>query len=257
MADTSDMTDTSLRAIKMAIHHLMASGFIKAPEEKFIVALVLYGSRVYGTATERSDYDYLVVTDSASLVNDIESEIGIHNLQDSNVEVTIVSSTLFASMLAKCEIRAIETIFTPKHCVPIGYDWIQQKRQDFAEILEIDRAETVNRIRSAFSKVSSNSEVKARKKIVDREYMIALKSLFHSIRILMFGIQIGEYHEIRDFEVANECWDEIQKDLIPKIDDASLTVGDCRTFYAKWAKTPRNGETMHLLSRFKDCLRKI
>jgi hypothetical protein len=37
------------------------------------------------------------------------------------------------------------------------------------------------------------------------------KSIFHSLRILMFGIQIIEYNKIVDFSEANAYWKEISQ----------------------------------------------
>ena len=35
------------------------------------------------------------------------------------------------------------------------------------------------------------------------------KSLFHAIRIVMFGIQISKYGKIVDYSAANHIWEEI------------------------------------------------
>jgi predicted nucleotidyltransferase len=243
--------------IDLAVDYLRKNGYVTEGTDVGILSVLLYGSRVYGTATDTSDYDYLVVVDSDCLIKEMESEIGIHHLEGSDIEVSMVSTALFDSMVENCEVRALESIFTPKEFAPVGYDWIQQRRAKFATALEEDRAQTLNRIRSAFSGVSSNSEVKARKKVRDGEYMIGLKSVFHSVRLLMFGVQIGETGGIEDFEAAKDCWDEIVAVLVPKIDDRSLTPGDCKAFYKKWAKTPKDGKSKHLLTCFKDCLPKL
>lgn len=258
MADT--MADTSINAIELATAYLTEHGYLGYHSIE-VRAMILYGSRVYNTATVDSDHDYLVIVDSVCLLKEIGEEIGIHHLEDSSIEVSIVSTFLFDQMLESCKVRAMESIFTPEEYVPIGMGWVRQKRREFATTLEADRPQTLNRIRSAFSGVSSNSEVKARKKVRDSEYMVGLKSEFHSIRLLMFGVQIGETGEIFDFEAGTDCWAEIVSTLIPKIADETLTPGDCKAFYKKWAKTKpkasEGGESLHLLSRFKDALPKL
>jgi RNA repair pathway DNA polymerase beta family len=256
MADSA-MNMNVIEPIDLATDYLLKNGYTAEGTEITFQAVVPYGSRVYGTASPDSDRDFLVVVESHSLLKEIESEIGIHHLQDSDIEVSLVSTALFAAMMERCEVRVMESIFTPDKLVPLGYAWLQKMREQFTASLAADESQTLNRIRSAFSGVSSNSEVKARKKVRDSEYMIGLKSLFHSVRLLMFGLQLGETGKIEDFEVATGCWDEIVAVLVPKIEDNSLTPGDCKAFYKKWAKTPRDGESKHLLTKFKDCLPKL
>jgi hypothetical protein len=56
-----------------------------------------------------------------------------------------------------------------------------------------------------------NSWVKASKKLtVENELYKAKKSLFHSFRIMMFGIQIAKFGKIVDYKEANGIWDEIK-----------------------------------------------
>jgi hypothetical protein len=53
--------------------------------------------------------------------------------------------------------------------------------------------------------------IKSKKKIQQGDYYIGLKSLYHSIRIVMFGIQIAKYSHIVDFTVANYIWIEMNE----------------------------------------------
>lgn len=41
-------------------------------------------------------------------------------------------------------------------------------------------------------------------------YMLERKSLFHALRIPMFGEQIGKHGKIIDYGVANHFWPEIR-----------------------------------------------
>ena len=68
------------------------------------------------------------------------------------------------------------------------------------------------KIRHSFSLVASNSWVKAKKKLtIEKDYnpYIAKKSLWHSLRIYLFGIQMMRYERIVDFTVANKYYNEI------------------------------------------------
>jgi hypothetical protein len=252
------------RASDLAIGRLAESGYLDdSVGANPVLATLLYGSRVYDTASDDSDYDVFIVIDSDQLTKEIDEEFGIHHLEgnDADLEISIVSSRLFDQMLGKCEVRAIESVFTPAEFIGSGQEWIQGRCQMFAEKLETDRAETLNKIRSAFSGVSSNSEVKARKKVLCGEYMIGLKSVFHSVRLLMFGLQLGLTGKILDFSQANHVWEEIETELVPKIADDSLVQGDSKAIYKKYAKTQYQleGEARadHLLTRFKLALPKL
>lgn len=270
MADKNDelwsTEPKALEAMTLATDYLFKHNYADDTDIS-VKAVILYGSRVYDTHTDDSDHDYLVVVDSTTLSHPIEVEIGIHHLENSDVEVSVMSDTLFDSLLENCEVRTIESIFTSKSFVPIGYSWIQERKDIFSDRFESDPDTTKNLLRSAFSAVSSNSEVKGRKKVRDAkltsgelsysECMIGLKSVFHSIRLLMFGVQIGESKKIEDFTSAKECWDEIMTELVPKIGTGELTPSDIKKFYKKWAKTPEEGETKHLLTKFKDSLPKL
>ena len=63
-------------------------------------------------------------------------------------------------------------------------------------------------LRREISARSSNSWVRCKKKLTVEtdQSAIAIKSLFHSFRIPMFGIQIAKYGRIVDYTEANDLW---------------------------------------------------
>jgi hypothetical protein len=65
------------------------------------------------------------------------------------------------------------------------------------------------KLRHAFSRQASISWVKCKKKIQDEEIYIGIKSMFHSLRILNFGIQIASEGRIYDYQQANPYWETI------------------------------------------------
>ena len=69
-------------------------------------------------------------------------------------------------------------------------------------------------LRHSFSQTSSNSWVKCKKKLEQGDYKIGIKSLYHSLRIPMFEIQLSKTGKISDFSCANK----IHKVLISKKD---------------------------------------
>jgi hypothetical protein len=70
------------------------------------------------------------------------------------------------------------------------------------------------KLRAQISKVANNSWVKGKKRLTitaDYDMMIAIKSVFHSIRILDFGTQIATEGKIYNYSSMNFLWDEIWK----------------------------------------------
>ena len=64
----------------------------------------------------------------------------------------------------------------------------------------------LGKLRTSFSTVHNGSWIKGKKKLVvmsDYDKYLALKSLFHSIRILSFGIQIATHGKIIDYGEYN------------------------------------------------------
>ena len=103
---------------------------------------------------------------------------------------------VFKKDISKLHIRALEGLFGP-------YSFLK-----FEVNVKMDN----EALREAISQKASHSFVKAKKKIeVEKELRIGQKSLFHSLRILEFGIQIAQTGKIFDFTQSNHYWEEISK----------------------------------------------
>jgi predicted nucleotidyltransferase len=148
----------------------------------------IFGSRVYGTSNDKSDWDIIMVANNS--VNSTEQRKGLFNIH-------IYTPTKFQEDLDWHRINNLECIYAP--------DWA---------ILKEDRKFTfrfdVKKLRHATSHISSNSWVKANKKIQFDEYYTGVKSLYHSLRIPMFATQIVKDGRITDFSSANWIWDKIK-----------------------------------------------
>ncbi len=73
------------------------------------------------------------------------------------------------------------------------------------------------KLREASSQKSSNSYVKAKKKLIieeDFDIYISLKSLWHSIRILDFSTQIANNNMIENPDSVNHLFIEINNDYL-------------------------------------------
>lgn len=149
----------------------------------------LFGSRVYGTSDHKSDWDIIMVAN-----NSVESTEISHPLYN----IHILTPDKFQADLDWHRMNALECYFAP--------DWAKLKEtKDFK--FQLDKA----KLRHATSHISSNSWVKAKKKLEAGEERVALKSLFHSIRIPMFASQIASNGKITNFEIANFIWKRLTK----------------------------------------------
>jgi predicted nucleotidyltransferase len=145
------------------------------------IEIYLFGSRVYGTFSERSDSDYIVITDK-----DINNQEIKHDL----VNIHIYNRQHFQKMLFEHKIIALEIFF------------LYNTSFDF----DLDKS----LLRKEISGKASNSFVKCKKKLlVENDYYIGLKSLFHSLRIIDFGIQIADKGRIYDFSSCNDIWNDL------------------------------------------------
>jgi len=164
------------------------------------INIYMYGSKVYGCTSPQSDNDFIVVTNG--------TEQGEQYHLD-NIEITIYGQQQFQRMIDEHEITALECLFLKP-----DYIITQTKRLPFKLDLQ--------KLRESFARKSSNSWAKANKKLsIEKDFnpYIAKKSLFHSFRILYFGIQIALYGKIVDYQEANWLYYEIMNNPSEKWED--------------------------------------
>lgn len=154
---------------------------------KELVSFFLYGSRIYGTSTKESDYDYIVLT---------PDNIPVTEVKINSYDFHSVPISQFKKLLENHDIKAFELYFNNFerfHLPPFFLDLIK--------------------LRESISEKASHSFVKAKKKIdKEKDTYIGLKSLFHSLRILNFGIQIASTGRINDYTAANKYWNELKEE---------------------------------------------
>ena len=148
---------------------------------------VLYGSRIYQTHSDNSDFDYLaLIPDNCELSTGTE-------FRDNLLNVQVYKESDFKNQLNDHKIIALETYFSS-----------EELRSKFKLNLDL------RKLRNQLVEKSSHSFVKAKKKIeIEKDYIRGWKSLFHSLRILIYGTQIAENGKIIDFTAANPYWHEI------------------------------------------------
>jgi hypothetical protein len=169
--------------------------------EEDILAIYPYGSRVYGTASETSDYDYIVVTKGAFLKSGAFKQNAISS-DDRKIQAVLYSRTGFIDALNNYEMGAIECIFLDSSQVLLS-KWPFR-------IQKWDTKEMVNKV---IQKASASWHIASRQS-KDGFKAIAKKGIFHSLRILMFGLQLKEYQTIYNYSEANELKSEM--DSIPE-----------------------------------------
>ena len=167
----------------------------KFPNE--IVGLFPFGSSVYLNKTP-DDYDFIVITNNKKieqysfLLNNLECQFSFYTSQE------------FKQGIINCDIHFFECINLKKSLFfldPSLIDFLYFNNNDFK--------------RTSVSQQSSNSYVKAKKKlIIDSDYdeIGSLKSLWHSLRMIDFSFQIATSGCIYDFQSTNNLYLDIRSD---------------------------------------------
>ena len=152
-----------------------------------ILNIYLFGSQVYGNSSSNSDWDVIIIAKTSSPETEIKSD---------KFNIHILTTDRFQDGLDQHNIRNIECLMAPSWCK-------LQEIHNFNFEIKLDR------LRHSISHINSNSWVKAKKKLQQGDYYIGIKSLWHSLRIVMFGIQIAKFGRIDDWSCANSIWNEL------------------------------------------------
>jgi predicted nucleotidyltransferase len=150
-----------------------------------VLNVYIFGSQIYGTASEKSDYDILIVAKTPYQ----EKELVVDNLN-----IHILSMDRFLEGLRVNNIRNIECLMSPYILM---------------ETIHIPYEINIKGLRHSISHTCSNSWVKAMKKMQFGEYYIGIKSLYHALRISMFGTQLAKDGAITNWQCANHIWDDL------------------------------------------------
>lgn len=141
----------------------------------------LRGSRTYETNNPKSDYDMGIIVDDDTIIIDKEgvfenekSDMRIHPVTWKNRDMEIVRESDFIDMINEHQPFAIEPLM------------LTENIDNYKSYLNIDTW----KLRCRFGQISNNSWSKAKKKMTvekDLDEYCGVKSLFHSIRLLMFS----------------------------------------------------------------------
>ena len=159
-------------------------------KDKDFIAIVPFGSMVYGTNNIKSDHDYIII------MKDLFSWNGEEVALSEKFNLHFYSESLFKNKLNMQDIAILECLWSSNH------PYIENIKNTY----QLHKAW----LRESVSAKSSNSWVKAKKKIEkEQDFYVGKKSLWHSLRILMFGIQIAKYGKIINYGEANYLYDDI------------------------------------------------
>jgi hypothetical protein len=152
-----------------------------------ILNIYLFGSRVYRNSNLDSDWDIIIIANTSYPEKEIISD---------KFNIHIMTVDRFSDGLDYHNIRNIECVLAPA--------WA--KLQEL-HLFNLDIK--LNKLRHSISHSNSNSWVKCKKKLSQGDYYIGIKSIWHSMRIAMFGTQLATYGNITDWECANDIWAEL------------------------------------------------
>lgn len=158
-------------------------------DDSNVINAYCYGSRVYGTATNYSDYDYIFV------VKKRDNE----QFSDRLININFFTDEGHQQRLDEHEISALE-------CQFLSPEFILKETKKYEFKLDVAK------LRHSLSRKSSNSWVKCKKKLTvieDFDVDVGRKSMFHSFRIIDYGLQIAEHGKIVDYGSCNNIFHEI------------------------------------------------
>lgn len=166
----------------------------------YTLADYIRGSSMFGTYEFGiSDLDHLAVVDNCCHNILDEHPRHMYELKVDSLDCQFICEDDFINMIKESNIEALECVFY----------FPTANKGKYLDLVDIDKW----KLRESVSSICSNSWVKAKKKLtVEKDYnpRIAQKSLWHSMRLYMFGIQIAKTGKIYDFQEANPLWDEIK-----------------------------------------------
>ena len=159
----------------------------KVPEKR-IWSIYLSGSQVYGTNTLNSDFDFLVV--ASSLHKHKEFYDGTYNIH-------VKTPDTFNDELWAHQMLAMECIYAPYFAKIEGEKLLNNFKLDYVKLKRKSLSE------------SYSSWFRAKRMLRDGDVERGMKSIWHSIRILMFALQIMDEGNIYDFSEANGYWEQM------------------------------------------------
>jgi hypothetical protein len=163
-----------------------------------VIGIYPYGSRVYGTASSKSDHDFIIVTKSATLSNGAFKNNAISS-DDWSIQGVLYSRGGFLDAINNYEIGALECISLPEEEVILETTLLKSLLKRPRKWIQGDMVKNI-------IKKASNSWFIADKQAKTGYKDRAKKGIYHSLRILRFGLQLKENQRVVDFSESNELY---------------------------------------------------
>jgi predicted nucleotidyltransferase len=169
--------------------------------------IYLTGSRVYGTNTEKSDYDfYIIVSDEYfKKISKKNSNLGEEEYEclyfGDDINVNLYSKSLFQRKLNENWLQSLMCVYSEKE------NCLMRKFEFEFEIYFRKLG------RSVIGEAGKHYEMARRKWDQENPYQ-SEKYLIHSFRDFMFGIQIAKDFKIVDYKCANDLYFEIMDESL-------------------------------------------
>ena len=151
--------------------------------------IYLFGSRVYGTNNDSSDYDVLVTATNLLAKQQVFTD-------KYNIHVHVPS--VFEDNLRAHDIISLECMWAP------DFAKLQQK-VDYSKKFVLDRS----KLKAKILTQSHDAWHKAKMALNESDVLRGHKRIGHSFRILVFGLQILEHGMIVDFSANNKLYNEV------------------------------------------------
>lgn len=164
-----------------------------------VIAIFPYGSRVYGTAGDQSDHDYIIVMKAGLLPSGAYRDNAISNA-DWTIQGVVYSRTGFKDAINNYEIGALECAFLPE-------DKVVYKNEKWASYFKVTNWNEKAMIKAIIRKASDSRHYSnMASKNGDKER--GIKSMYHALRILRFGLQLKQHQKIVDYSECNDMYEE-------------------------------------------------
>lgn len=151
-----------------------------------------YGSRVYGTNTENSDYDFIIVYKSGLLPSGAFKD-NAKSSKDRTIQGTCYSRGGFIDAINNYQLPAWEALSSTP--VLNGFPFNNTKFDEKEMTKKV-----ITQASNSFYQSFNNWNLRHHRGELDR----IKKGIWHSIRIVKFGKQIKQHRRIVNFTDANE-----------------------------------------------------
>jgi predicted nucleotidyltransferase len=173
-------------------YHLILKDFGLQDHE--VISVFPFGSRVYGTAEYKSDWDFIVVVNNGVIDKDIRRS------SRNQINVNVFTETSFTASLARHRMSSLECIYLP-------LEQVLKDGKSFPFKFDIN-------LLHKYVIEKSLEDWTSAKKSFECGDMLYIKSIFHATRTLDFAIQIAEYGTIVNYSSCNDLWLELNNNTM-------------------------------------------